>query len=611
MDWDTVPVEDEGVMDERQKERDIEGSVLSPTYRKRGILGGQEVGGLGGAIAGGVAGIPLGPFGVVAGSALGAFGGGAAGEFAEQQLRDEPTSTARMAEAGVEEALWDLGGNLVFKVGGQLIKATAKQLGFGKDSIPDATQAAQEFLQRQGSSLPKASLYDSGALSNLQGGVTTPLTGDLFKQKEDEIRAALVSGRKDVLKGFTSSPEFAAALQQNKSPQQASGQILQSFIKDGETALSKAVDVEYKDIFKDKKSSVSMFGVRSWADKLMQNPSALTAAERTILKEIQGLPPQVNFEVLHNIRSRWLAENRDKYSAMGSEKDARAVGTISGLIKQLDDAADMSARQTLDEQTLAKYRTVTKNYREGIQGLHTDAIVEALSKNPEEVGGYLFASGKETPVQDLYKAIATSQKLSKKSSKEVLDSLRYGYLEALTTTPENMLKFANDLEKNAKLRNTFNVLFDPEQQKAIRTMNTAAQKGLVRPQAFLSSTSRGLQAVSSTLGQAGLYGAGYLFLLSPEQQERVKENLGEAAVASGALFLSQRKLAKMLLDPKGAKAVTMLSQAKDKLSSPSAFTKLVVEPIANIYKEPEFDENIINFQQEGQQPVDWANVPTQ
>jgi hypothetical protein len=70
--------------------------------------------------------------------------------------------------------------------------------------------------------------------------------------------------------------------------------------------------------------------------------------------------------------------------------------------------------------------------------------------------------------------------------------------------------------------------------------------------------------------------------LSPEQQQKITDNLGSAAIAGGSLVLSQRTLAKALLDPKGAKAIKYLSTARDKLTSPTAFTKLVVEPLSNI-----------------------------
>jgi hypothetical protein len=559
-----------------------------------------------------VAGVPLGPAGVVLGSAAGAGAGGALGEGYEQVSRDEPLSTARMGEAGVKEALWDLGGNLVFKVGGQLVKATAAQLGFSKDTIPDATKAAEEFLNKQGSGLPKPALYDSGVLRSAESLVTSPTTSDIFKAKEQEIKDALMSGQKGILNKFVQSPEFEAALKQGTSPQLASGKVLQDFIKSGEQALSKAVDPIYKDIFKDTNSNVSLFSAKNWAQGALAKPAELTQGQKSILKEVQNLPPQVDIETLHRVRSRWLAESRDKYSTTGSEKDSRSVNTIKEFVTKIDEAMDFSAGRTLDKDNLAKYRAVTKEYREGVQGLQTEAITKALQLNPEQVGAHLFASGNETPVKDLFKSIATAQKYSKKSSNEILEAMRYGYLDALTNTPENMLKFGKELEQNKNLQNTFKVMFSDEQQKAIKDMTKAAELGLVQPESFLSSTSRGTAAVYGLTG-AGLAG-GYAFLLSEEQQQKIKDNLGETALAGGSLILSQRLIAKMLLDPKGAKTLSLLSQAKNKLKTPSAFTKLVVEPLANYYAPPSQEQEMADFLTQGSasmnKPMDWSSVPT-
>lgn len=574
------------VKDETAPAKEEVKSVLNPNYvrRERDPFGLQEMGGLVGGIGGGiVGGIFGGPPGAFLGSAVGAGLGGAAGEAGEQVFRKEPVEPSRMAMAGVEEAAWDVGGNLVLKGLGKTIRIGADKLGFSKDSIPDANKAAQEFLRQQGSSLTASQRTGSGFLESLEGMLQTPVTADIFKRKENEIKAALQAGNKNILKNLVNSPEFEAAIRSGTSSQRASGEVLQGFIREGEQALSKAVDPEYKAIFADKDSRVSMFSVRQWADKLLSDPAALTAGQRSILKEMQTLPPQVDVNILHQMRSRWLAENRDKYSSLGTEKDSRASGTISEVIKKFDEAMDFSAGQTLDLQTLARYRQVTKTYREGVQGLQTEAIQSALAKNPEEVGAFLFAAGKETPINELYKSISAAQKLTGKESKQILDALRYGYLEAMTSTPENMLKFAKTLEQDKAARNTFNVLFgDPQQRKAIEAMNKAAELGLVEPAAR-----QGLQLQTiSTLKQAGAtVGAGatgYAFLLTPEQQQRVKDNLGTTFLSAGGLIVSQRALAKALLDPKATKAITLLSQAKRQAMSPTAFTKVVLEPLYNV-----------------------------
>jgi hypothetical protein len=575
-------------------------SVLSPNYRPRSAFGGQQ---LGGAVVG-IPGTMLGPIGSVAGS----FVGGAAGEAVEQIAREEPFSLKRVGMAGLEEAAWDAGGNLVFRGLGKTLRFGGDILGFSKKDIPDANKAAQTFLEKHGSSLPASARTGSNFDATLEGLVNTPATADLFKNKQQEIANALQAGQKDVLKKFAASPEFEQALRSGSSAQKASGEVLQNFIKQGEKSLSEAVDSLYTNIFKDIDSRVSMFSVKQWAQKELSDPAALTAGQKSILKELDTLPPQVDVNLIHKLRSRYLAENRDKYSnALGSEKDSRASTTITQLIDKLDGAMDFTAGRTLKPETLAEYRTVTKTYREGIQGLQTDAIQQAMSKNPEEVGAFLFASGKETPINELYKSVAAAGTLSKKSSSEVLNALRVGYLDALTHTPENMLKFAADLEQNKAMKNTFNVLFGGTPQKeAIEAMNNAAKLGLITPSREAGFNMATAGAMKSLAGTAAIYGSGYIFLLNPEQQQQAKDNLPGVIVTAGGILLSQRSLAKLLLDPKGAKSLKFVSTAKDKLSSPTAFTKLVIEPMNNILNTPmSFEQNPFQIKSE----YDISNLP--
>ena len=565
--------------------KEISKSVLSPDYRApRGAFGAQEVGGLVGAIGGGAIGSMAGPMGAIGGSALGAGIGGTIGEAVEQYTREEKPSLSLATQAGLEEAAWDLGGNLVLKGAGKVLRFGADKLGFSQKDVPDANKAAEEFLQKQGSSLPVAARTGSNAMSTLESLAFTPATYGIFKAKQQEISDALQAGSKDILKSLAKSPEFEQALRSSTSSQYASGEILQNFIKQGQDALSKSVKPIYENIFADKKSLISTFPLNSWAGSQLAQPASLTSGQKTILNEIKNLPPNVDMQYMHDIRSRWLAENRDKYaSATATEKDSRASKTITGLIDKIDNAMDVSAKSTLDPKTYQQYQTVTKTYREGVQGLQSDAITQALTLNPEEVGAHLFKTGNETPIKDLYRSISAASTLSKKPANEVIDALRYGYLEAMVNTPENLLKFSKDLEQNKLMKNTYDRLFaGTPQDEAIKAMNNAAKLGLVEPKSLPGMAYQTMKAGLNVAGPISVIGSGLYFSLSPEQQNNIKDNLGSMAVAGGGLIFSQRQLAKVLLDPKGAKAITYLSTAKDKLTSPTAFTKLVAEPISNI-----------------------------
>ena len=574
-----IPIEDTTAKQEISK------SVLSPDYRApRGAFGAQEIGGLIGGLGGGAIGSMGGPMGTIAGSALGAGIGGAVGETVEQLTREEKPSLSLATQAGLEEAAWDLGGNLVLKGAGKVLKFGADKLGFSEKDIPDANKAADAFLQKQGSSLPLGARTGSNTLSNLESLTYTPATFGIFKQKQQEISDALQSGSKDILQTLSKSPEFEQALRSSTSSQYASGEILQNFIKQGQDALSSAVKPLYANIFADKKSLISTFPLNAWAGAQLAQPASLTAGQKTILNEIKNLPPNVDMQYMHEIRSRWLAENRDKYaSATASEKDSRASKTITGLVDKIDASMDASAKSTLDPKTYKQYESVTKTYREGVQGLQTDAIMHAMTLNPEDVGGYLFRSGNETPIKDLYKSISAASTLAKKPANEVVDALRYGYLEAMVNTPENMLKFAQNLDQNKLMKNTYDRLFaGTPQDKALKAMNEAAKLGLVDTKAIAGIPYQTMKPLLAGAGQVATIGTGYYFALSPEQQNVIKDNLGSAAIVGGGLVLSQRNLARVLLDPKGARSLTFLSTAKDKLTSPTAFTKLVVEPITNI-----------------------------
>lgn len=578
-----IPVEGENTQPKLGQNLDMSKSVLSPDYRPRDPLGGQEIGGLVGSIGGGaLGGIVAGPPGALAGSAAGAAIGGALGETAEQVTRGEKVDPAIIAKAGFEEAAWDVGGNLVLKGAGKTLRFGADKLGFTSKDIPDANQAAQSFLQKYGSSLSESARTGNQMDAALEGLVYTPATYDIFKAKQAEIKDALQTGSKDILQTLVNSPEFSQALRSGSSAQRSSGEVLQNFIKQGHTALGESVKPLYKQIFQDVDSKVTTFPIKTWATKELLNPSGLTAGQKTILNEVKNLPPSLSMENMHDIRSRYLAENRDKYLSE-SNKDSRASSTISDLITKIDNSMDVSANTLLRGNTLAEYKKVTKTYREGIQGLQSDAINKAMSENPEDVGGFLFKAGNETPIKDLYKSVAAAQTLTKKSSKDILDSLRFGYLDAMVNTPENMLKFAKDLEQNRNVQNTFNTLFKgTPQYDAILAMNEAAKKGLVETKGMPGLNYRTAGVALNVAGPLAALGSGYAFLLTPEQQQRIKDNLGEAAVAGGAFILSQRKLAKVMLDPQGAKAIKYLSSAKDKLTTPSAFTKLVAEPLTNI-----------------------------
>jgi hypothetical protein len=227
---------------------DMSKSVMSPDYRPRDAFGAQELGGLAGALTlGGIGTAVGGPLLGIPASAAGAGVGGFLGETYEQYSRGEKPSISLATDAGIEEATWDLGGNLVLKGLGKTLRFGADKLGFTSKDAPDANKAAEAFLQKYGSSLPASQRTGKNIFSALEGITMTPATFDIFKAKEKEIQEALMAGQKDILSTLAKSPELDMALRTNTSSQYSSGKILQNFIKQGEDSLFLPIFLELRE----------------------------------------------------------------------------------------------------------------------------------------------------------------------------------------------------------------------------------------------------------------------------------------------------------------------------------------------------------------------------
>ena len=137
----------------------------------------------------------------------------------------------------------------------------------------------------------------------------------------------------------------------------------------------------------------------------------------------------------------------------------------------------------------------------------------------------------------------------------------------MVNTPENnSLKFANDLEQNKAMKNTYDRLFSgTPQDNAIKAMNNGARLGLVDVKGLPISTYQTVRAGAGVLAPAAAIASGYYFALTPEQQNNMKDNLGSAAIAAGGLMISQRSLAKVLQAKRG-KSNYLLVYSKRKVN---------------------------------------------
>jgi hypothetical protein len=585
----------------------MSGSVMSPDYVPPSQSALPELGGL---IGGLLSATPYGRFVGAGGrgvefiasrfpalrsflpSLFGSSVGTAIGTGAEQAITKEVVPS-RFAANLAENAIWDVSGNLVFKLGGDTVRLTKdvlQRLNLNKNEIPDASLAAQRFLAQSGeprATLTKAQLLQTPgqiAAERLARGGTG---STLFEAQEQAVRKAVESGKKNFFDKLDVDPEFTATLGTGASVDFAAGSAFKGAIDKGYLALQAEVDPFYKALStRGKNVTVDFSPIKKAAEKELaaaasmsetgKAASALTEEVANELRMISDLKGSITFDQAHQYRSTLLSRIRELESQEVRPTNLLRIlkATANQLETKMDDAA-----KALDPALKQEYDKVSGFYKEAISDLYPQTIIKALRQNPERVGESLFRTGNETEVRDTIKAARRIETLTAKTdnpikSNEVLNSMRYGYLNGMLSTFESTVKFANDLD-NAKFARTFTALFpDKAQQDVLRGMANAAKLSQVGKETF------GVQSrtVGSVVQVATLAGGGTaaFLALTPDQQDKLAENVPASVISAGVILLTPRLLAKAMTDPGAVNALAKVvgTQKVDPRVYGAALTKL-------------------------------------
>jgi hypothetical protein len=193
---------------------------------------------------------------------------------------------------------------------------------------------------------------------------------------------------------------------------------------------------------------------------------------------------------------------------------------------------------------------------------------------PSKVGKYLADLSESENFRDLNKTVAQIDKYIKTGGKEsagMLADVKYNFINDAMSTPEKALAFSTKLADNPDLKTAFYKMFTSEASK-IRDILNAADIGL-------SKTNGASYYLSNRLAGTAYQGTGAItgyFLLPDSVQERLKDNLPQAAVTAGALLITPKILAKAATNKDAADALAKLAQFKqgNKMSGAAA-VKLV------------------------------------
>jgi hypothetical protein len=559
---------------------------------------GQKTGMLGGAAR------------TLAPSLIGSTVGTAGGLALEGGIQGQMPSSNRIYGELVSNAAFDVGGNLVFSALGKTYRVAKETIPFLKGSTPEEARiAAQQFLSDRGATLSKAQLsgkpLDVAIEEVVRGGTGAPV----FTAQEESVKKAITSGVEEFKNKLGTSDAFKAALRQGDPTQVAVGDVFKNVINAARDEFKSVHRPFYQKLSQDTGAYVDMRSIKSQAqkeyDRLAQGKFASESArqKKAILEDVLKQDDFVDFGIAHDIRSNFGASARDAIEAGGKQNTVSAGYTRYevGISNAMDDAfkivgsgkkrvegqglqftpspAESTVARTTGEagfnpylaktpetqELVRQYKLTQESYKAGMDGLYNNTITKALDLDPEAVGKFLFDPETSSRFRDVNKAVA---QLDKYKRADVINSLKYGFIDQAMSSPENVLKLSKQLETDKAFREGFNNLFKAEgERKFLSDVLGAAKYGL--DDGTLSQIARNRLTLEGTrvLAQTGALAGGYL-LLPENTKDAIKGNLPEAISTAGVLILTPRFIAKAMTSKPAMDALADIAkvQANPKLA---------------------------------------------
>lgn len=282
---------------------------------------------------------------------LGSTAGVVGGTLGEQALTGQDifsTPTAqKILGSVVENALYDIGGNLIFNVGGKTIKVAKDKLGElntkpGIFDTPEgaARKQAQEWFVKNSdlATLTKGQLTGDVTTQQIEGALkVAPGSAGVFDLGAQRRKEALNQGITDVMSTLETSDAFKQALKVDvpagvKTTQQITGDRFQTAMTDAEKAMKEKYRPVYQrmeqegdglliDLKDYKQNAIDRLArIEKRYEKLKELPEA-AKQEAEVLRQVASLDDVVPMSMAHEIRSDLLA------SARGLQQEGKATST--------------------------------------------------------------------------------------------------------------------------------------------------------------------------------------------------------------------------------------------------------------------------------------------
>ena len=557
-------------------------------------------------------------------SLVGSTAGTSLGTLLEQALTKKDifsTETGQKLLANnIENALFDVGGNLLFNFVGKGIKITKEQLdkagitkGLFETEEGAARKAAQEWLSSREGTLTRGQLTGNLGTQSTEGTLKFVSGGEAFAEQQKGVRKALTQGVNEVKDTLEKSDAFQMALKQGDPTQMTIGDRWKDAIAAADTAMKS----KYRPVYEQMEQQgdgllVDMTPLKKAAkdelDRLNKNNMMSSAAndKREVLKQILAQEDKITFSTAHDLRSDFLASARDatkegqatntleawykKYAqGLRNRMDDIAVITFGsqeqkdlarklGLGGGIDQPAGLREKQFMEHnidsleklnlpttqanrannELLRNYFNAQNSYKNAMEGFYSGTMQTMLKSEPEEVGKYLFNTEYPSRLRAVANAVVEMEKyLPKEQSKGLLGELQYGYLKKMFGTPDGVLTFSKNLQDET-FKEGFDYLFrDATTKKQLLDIANAAKYGLEETPGSTILRSKMIGAAAGA-GATALAGGG-AYLAFPEE---VQNNLLPTIATLGALYLTPKLLSRALTNKAEMDALAMLAKAQ-------------------------------------------------
>jgi hypothetical protein len=611
-------------------------------------------------------------------SLAGSTAGTSLGTLIEQGLQNKDIFSTETGKKlllnNIENAAFDVGGNLIFGFGGKAIKLGKEQLdkagitkGLFETEEDAARRAAQEWLSSRGATLTRGQLTGSLGTQTAEGTLKFTSGGEAFAQQQVGVKKALDQGINDVKNTLETSDAFQTALKQGDPTQMATGDRWQTAIAEAD----KAMKTKYRPVYEQMEQQgdgllVNMTPLKKAArdelDRLIKNKAMSSAAEdkRKVLEQILAQEDKISFSTAHDLRSDFLASARDatkegqaantleayyKKYAQGLQNNMTDIAVITfgskeqkdlarklGLGGGIDQPAGLREGQFKDynienleklnlpttqanaanNQLLRDYFNAQRGYKNAMDGFYNGTMQTMLKSEPEEVGKYLFNVDYPSRLKSVANAVVEMQKyLPPEQSKGLLGELQFGYLKKVFGEPDGVLKFTKNLQ-NETFKEGFDYLFrDANIKKQLLDIANAAKYGLEETAGSTVLRSKMVGAVAGAALGSGAY------LSFPDE---VSNNLLPTIGSLGALYLTPRLIARSLTSKTEMDALAMLAKAQNNPKYAGAMGAKIANMLNKsgiIDNEYLTEVNQMIYGKQEQQPVmppnsiDWSVEPQQ